>query len=238
MNGRDFLRAANIFPALILLPILLFSSTQQAPASANPLCRWGGKTISVTLVMADGATPVPLLVDTAYFTQSSTPHDENVWDGLLLHMQATDFSPWPEKLRVHQSEGPLLSFLVAKFVPFDLALDRKARSNAGYGFLETVNWQEEPGPYGLFRLTAPPPDPPRRGGLIGKNDVFYARNDAGEISDIVSCRRPSELPYRSCNHLIEGGDTDLQLRYAPEFLADWKRLSVMAADFFECMKKE
>lgn len=203
---------------------------------AAPLCQHGDRSIQLTILPPSGE-PLSLQVGTAYFDQRFIPRDGSSREGLLLKMQATDFAPWPRGLRPHSSEGPMLSYLLTPFLPFDVVADRTARSEAGYRYTEEVTWADAPGPFGLFVPTAPPPPNPQRGQLVGKNDIYISRNVTGVITDIISCRRPGREPFQSCSHLIEAGDMDIQIRYAPEFLPDWERLSSGARDFLNCMVK-
>jgi hypothetical protein len=203
---------------------------------AAPLCQHGDNSITLTILPPSGES-LTLEVSTAYFDQRFIPRDGSTREGLLLWMQATDFAPWPRELRPHTSEGPFLMYLLTPFLPFDVVADRMARTEVGYRYTGEVVWTDAPGPFGLSVPTAPPPPNPQRGGLIGYNDIYISRNVTGTITDIISCRRPGRTPFQSCRHLIEAGDMDIQIIYAPEFLPDWKRLSSGARDFLRCMVK-
>jgi hypothetical protein len=58
------------------------------------------------------------------------------------------------------------------------------------------------------------------------------------ITDVIGCQRPGHTPFQSCDHLIKTGEIDIKLNYAPEFLADWGRLSSGAVQFLDCIKAE
>ena len=203
-------------------------------AHAAPLCQSGDRSIQLTILPPSGK-PLALKVGAAYFDQRAIPRDGSSREGLLLTMQATDFLPWPRGLRPHSSEGPILSYLLTSFLPLDVVSDRKARLNAGYDFTETVIWTDAPGLFGLSVPTAPSPANPRGGPFQGADDIYISRDQAGAITDIISCARPGRTPFQACQHLIEAGEMDINIRYAPEFLPEWKRLSSGARDFLNCM---
>ena len=205
-------------------------------AHAAPLCQSGDRSIQLTILPPSGK-PLALKVGAAYFDQRSIPRDGSSRGGLLLTMQATDFSPWPRGLRPHSSEGPILSYLLTPFLPFDVVVDRMARPEVGYRYTEAVIWTDAPGPFGLSVPTAPAPANPEGGPFLGADDIYISRDQAGAITDIISCARPGRAPFQSCQHLIEAGEMDIKIEYAPEFLPDWKRLSVGAKDFLNCMVK-
>ena len=201
---------------------------------AAPICQSGDKSIQLTILPPSGG-PITLKVGTAYFDQRAIPRDGSSRGGLLLTMQATDFSPWPRGLRPHSSEGPILSYLLTSVRPFDELAEIFVKLNAGYGFTETVIWTDAPGPFGLSVPTAPAPANPEGGPFLGADDIYISRDQVGAITDIISCMRPGRTPFQSCQHFIESGEMDINIRYAPEFLPDWKRLSSGARDFLNCM---
>lgn len=128
-----------------------------------------------------------------------------------------------------------MSLLVSHYLAFDVILDRLAKLEAGYKLSDDVDWIENAGLYGLSRFTDPNPENPKVGRFYDE-DIYFVRSGSGEVSDIITCDRQSDLPYRSCNHRIEGDNADIKIRYPPEFLADWQRISQMSADFFRCME--
>lgn len=138
-----------IWVAAFLAPS--FASTIQAES----ICRYGGKTIDLTLELASDVAPFAITVDTAYFDQRFIPRTGTTRDGLLLRMQATDLSPWPRHLRPHQKEGPYMSLLVSHYLAFDVILDRLAKLEAGYKLSDDVDWIDNKGLYGLSRFTDP-----------------------------------------------------------------------------------
>lgn len=203
-------------------------------AHSAPLCQSGDSSIQLTIMPPSGK-PLPLKVGTAYFDQRSIPQDGSSRGGLLLTMQATDFSPWPRGLRPHSSEGPKLSYLLTSVRPFDELADSMAGLNAGYSYTAEVTSTDAPGPFGLSVPTAPAPANPEGGPFTGRDDIYISRDQAGAITDIISCMRPGRTPFQHCQHFIEAGEMDIQISYAPEFLSDWKRLSTGARDFLNCM---
>ena len=203
---------------------------------ATPICQSGDKSIQLTLLPPSGK-PLTLKVGAAYFDQRSIPRDGSSREGLLLTMQATYFSPWPRGLRPHSSEGPILSYLLTSVRPFDELAEIFVKLNAGYSYTAAVTSTDAPGPFGLSVPTDPPPANPEGGPFLGKDDIYVSRDGAGAISDIISCARPGRTPFHSCKHMIEAGEMDIQIRYAPEFLPDWKRLSTGAKDFLACMQR-
>ena len=203
-------------------------------AHAAPLCQSGDKSIQLTILPPSGE-PLALKVGAAYFNQRSIPQDGSSRGGLLLTMQATDFSPWPRGLRPHSSEGPILSYLLTSVRPFDELAEILVKLNAGYSYTETVIWTDAPGPFGLSVPTVPPPANPEGGPFTGRDDIYISRDQVGAITDIISCMRPGRTPFQSCQHFIESGEMDIQISYAPEFLPEWKRLSYGARDFLNCM---
>lgn len=205
-------------------------------ADAAPICQSGDRSIHLTILPPSGES-LPLKVGAAYFDQRSIPQDGSSREGLLLTLQATDFSPWPRGLRPHSSEGPLLSYLLTPFIPFDALADSKTRMNTGYSNAVAVIWTDDPGPFGLSVPTAPAPAHPEGGPFLGKDDIYISRDQAGLITDIISCSRPGRTPFQHCEHFIEVGEIDISIVYAPEFLPDWKRLSSGASDFLNCMLK-
>ena len=200
---------------------------------AAPICQTGDSSINLSILPPSGE-PLQLKVGAAYFDQRSIPRDGSSRGGLLLAMQATDFAPWPRGKRPHTSEG-LLMYLLTPFLSFDVVVDRKARLNTGYSYEGAVTWVDKPGPFDLSVPTAPTPDNPEGGPFLGKDDLYIVRDQAGVITDIISCARPGRTPFQSCQHLIEVGEMDIQIEYAPDFLPDWKRLSSGARDFLQCM---
>lgn len=178
-----------------------------------------------------------LRVPTEYFDQRFVPVDGGIREGLLLRMQATDFSPWPREIRPHTSEGPLMGYLLTDYLPFDIVADRSARIEAGHRLIGEVEWSRALGPFGLSVLTTPPPEEPRVG-LMRRNDVYVGVDSQDTITDVIRCQRPGRAPFQTCDHLIEAGEIDIKLNYAPEFLADWARLSSGATQFLDCMKGE
>jgi hypothetical protein len=207
-----------------------------SPSLAGAICQHGDRNVHMTLLPPSGA-PLSLTVGSGYFDQRFVPADGGTREGLLLFMQATDFAPWPRGLRPHPSEGPLMMYLLTPFLPFDVVADRKIRMENGFDFSEKMSWSDSHGAFGLIVPLAPPLPAGRRSGLMGQNDIYIARDRAGAITDIISCLRPGRSPFQSCNHMIEAGDMDIQLTYAPEFLPEWQRLSVGAKDFLTCMMK-
>ena len=128
-------------------------------------------------------------------------------------------------------------YLLTPYLPFDVVVDRKARLNAGHGYKGAVVWTDAPGPFGLAVPTAPTPTNPQGGPFLGKDDIYIASNQAGAITDIISCNRPGRTPFQICEHFIEAGEMDIKIAYAPEFLPGWKRLPSGARDFLNCMVK-
>ena len=221
---------AKRIASILCVSLLLAGSASHAA----PICQSGDKSIQLTILPPSGG-PITLKVGTAYFDQRSIPRDGSSRKGLFITMQATDFAPWPRGLRAHISEGPLLIYLLTPFIPFDVVADGKARLNAGYDDTEAVIWADAPGPFGLAVLTAPSPANPRGGPFLGKDDIYISRDHAGAITDIISCLRPGSTPFQLCQHLVESGEMDIQIAYAPEFLPDWKRLTSGARDFLNCL---
>ena len=219
--------------ATILAFCLLLVST---PIHAAPICQNTENSIRQTIIPPSGQ-PLPLKIGSAYFDQRAIPKDGGSREGLLLTMQATDFSPWPRGLRPHSSEGPILSYLLTSIRPFDELAEILVKLNAGYSYTAAVTSTDAPGLFGLSVPTVAPPANPEGGPFFGKDDIYIARDQAGAITDIISCARPGRTPFQSCKHMIEAGEMDIQIRYAPEFLPDWKRLSSGARDFLNCMIK-
>ena len=203
-------------------------------AHAAPLCQSGDRSIQLTILPPSGK-PLALKVGAAYFDQRAIPRDGSSREGLLLTMQATDFSPWPRGLRPHSSEGPILSYLLTSVRPFDELAEILVKLNAGYSYTAVVTSTDAPGPFGLSVPTAPAPAHPEGGPFLGKDDIYISRDQAGMITDIISCNRPGRTPFQHCEHFIEVGEIDISIAYAPEFLPEWKRLSSGARDFLNCM---
>ena len=216
------------------IAIALYAIVSGSPSLADYQCRQGSQVVSLTILLSSGKS-LKLRVPTEYFDQRFVPVDGGVREGLLLRMQATDFSPWPREIRPHTSEGPLMRYLLTEYLPFDTVADRSARIEAGHSLIGEVEWSLAPGPFGLSVLTAPPPEEPRVG-LVGRNDVYVAVDSQDTITDVIRCQRPGRTPFQSCDHLIEAGEIDIKLNYAPEFLADWARLSSGAIQFLDCLE--
>lgn len=119
--------------------------------------------------------------------------------------------------------------------PFDELAQILVKLNAGYSYMAEVTATDAPGPFGLSVPTAPAPANPEGGPFLGADDIYISRDHAGAITDIISCARPGRTPFQACQHLIEAGEMDIQIRYAPEFLPEWKRLSSGASNFLTCM---
>ncbi len=130
-----------------------------------------------------------------------------------------------------------MGYLLTEYQPFDIVADRSARAEAGYSLIGEVEWTRKPGPFGLSVLVAPPPVEVHSA-LMGQKDVFVAVDEQGSITDIIRCERPGRTPFQTCDHLIEAGEIDIKLNYAPDFLAEWARLSADALKFLDCMKRE
>ena len=207
-----------------------------SPSLAGAICQHGDRNVHMTLLPPSGA-PLSLTVGSGYFDQRFVPADGGTREGLLLQMQATDFAPWPRGLRPHQSEGPFMTYLLTPYLPFDVVADRMVRAETGYKLSDKMSWTDSAGAFGLVVPLAPPPPVKMQGGLIDQDDIYIARDRAGAITDIISCLRPGRTPFQSCEHMIEAGDMDILLTYAPELLPDWARLSVDAKDFLTCMMK-
>lgn len=222
----------EIFRTAIAFCIVLSGS--QSMAESN--CRQGAQIVSLILLPAS-KVPIKISVAAEYFDQRSIPADGSTREGLLLRMQATDFSPWPDEVRPHTSEGPLMGYLLTEYQPMDIVADRSARAEAGYSLIGEVEWTQKPGPFGLSVLIAPPPVEVHSA-LMGQKYVYVAVDEQGSITDVIRCERPGRTPFQSCDHLIEAGEIDIKLNYAPEFLADWARLSTGALQFLDCMKGE
>ena len=210
--------------------------TAGSAAHSAPLCQSGGKSIQLTIRPPSGE-PLALKVGTAYFDQRAIPRDGSSREGLLLAMQATDFAPWPRGLRAHISEGPFMMYLLTHYIPFGDLADSMVGLNIGYSFAEAVIWTDAPGPFGLSVPTAPAPANPEGGPFTGRDDIYVSRDQAGAITDIISCMRPGRTPFQLCQHFIESGEMDIQISYAPEFLPEWKRLASGAKEFLACMQR-
>ena len=228
------------YPMSILLrcstPILAICMVFVAFGShATPRCLAGDKSIQLTILPPSGV-PLSLHLGTAYFDQRSIPQDGTTRGALFILMQATDFAPWPPEIRPHTSEGPLLMYLLTPLRTFEEVADARARLNAGYGYAETVVWADAQGPYDLSVPAVPPPAKPEGGPFTGADDIYIARDEVGAMTDIISCARPGRTPFQTCQHLIEAGEMDIKISYAPEFLPDWKRLSTGATEFLRCME--
>ena len=206
------------------------------PLHAAPLCQNDHDSIQLTIVPPSGK-PLLLKVGAAYFDQRSIPQDGTTRGALFILMQATDFAPWPPEIRPHTSEGPLLMYLLTPLRTFEEVADARARLNAGYGYAETVVWADAQGPYDLSVPAVPPPAKPEGGPFTGADDIYIARDEVGAMTDIISCARPGRTPFQTCEHLIEVGEIDIKIAYAPEFLPDWKKLSAGASEFLRCMEK-
>lgn len=215
--------------------LAFFIFTAGFAAHAAPLCQSEGKSIQLTILPPSGK-PLLLNVGSAYFDQRFIPKDGSSREGLFLRMQATDFAPWPRGLRPHTSEGPLLRYLLTRYIPFDDLADSMAGLNIGYSYAEAVIWTDAPGPFGLSVPTAPAPANPERGPFTGRDEIYISRDQAGAITDIISCMRPGRTPFQLCQHFIESGEMDIKISYAPDFLPDWKRLSFEAKKFLACMQ--
>lgn len=206
-----------------------------SPSSAKPDCRDGARNVRIALLLPSGGV-WPLSVASDYFDQRFIPADLGSRDGLLLRMQATDFSPWPRGIRPHISEGPFMSYLLTNYLPFEEVADRAARQESGHNIFGTVEITRTPGPFGLTVLTVPPPKGKYYAGPLEEHDVYVAVDGQGSTTDIIRCSRPGLTPYQLCEHMIETGEMDINLAYAPEFLSDWARLSAGAIEFLDCMK--
>ena len=218
-----------------VVSLLFFGSA----ALGDNLClRGDGDAVEITLQVSERAVPVVLRVDLGYFDQRFVPRSGSRRDGLLLSMQASDFAPWPNEVRPHQSEGPFMSYLISNFLDFELIAQRYTSNTLGYRVTDDISWIDSRGPYGLLSLVAPDAVQTRTGALVGDHDVFFSRDADGAISDVIKCLLPGETPFQLCSHLIDNGDEDIKLSYAPEFLPEWRRLSQNAKMFFRCMQAD
>ena len=129
-----------------------------------------------------------------------------------------------------------MSYLLTNYLPFEEVADRAARQESGHNIFGTVEITRTPGPFGLTVLTVPPPKGKYYAGPLEEHDVYVAVDGQGSTTDIIRCSRPGLTPYQLCEHMIETGEMDINLAYAPEFLSDWARLSAGAIEFLDCMK--
>lgn len=143
---------AKRIASILCVSLLLAGSASHAA----PICQSGGNSINLTILPPSGE-PLSVKVGAAYFDQRAIPRDGSSREGLLLKMQATDFSPWPRGLRPHSSEGPILSYLLTSVRPFDELAEILVKLNAGYSYTAAVTSIDAPGPFGLSVPTDLPP---------------------------------------------------------------------------------
>lgn len=102
--------------------------------------------------------------------------------------------------------------------------------------LGTAEWVLTSGPFGLYTLFGPPPEGTHAVPWTRRNDLYVAVDGQNSTTDIIRCLRPERTTFQTCDHLIEAGEIDIELYYAPEFLSDWARLSSGAIEFLERLK--
>lgn len=75
----------------------------------------------------------------------------------------------------------------------------------------------------------------KRENPIPSQYVYLARNEQGNVSDIISCSFKSKEHYRPvCNHKFNNNGLNYSLSYNQEnFLSQWKEQRARAIEFIE-----
>lgn len=189
--------------------------------------------LTLFLELQPGAEKVRLSIPRGYFDPRLTLRDNRTRRGQVLRIHGESFEPWPPELLPIHKYGPYVGFLLTEYNPLDQVAKRLADLYLGYSILDPPEYSIVDAEFGLETLVSD--KVPYIDYDVYKMDLFLARNDDGQITDVITCTKPGSVPYPGCQNYMESPLVDFKIRYSRELLEHWQTLSRNARAFVSCI---
>ena len=189
--------------------------------------------LTVFLEFQPGAERVKLSIPRGYFDPRLTLRDNRTRRGQGLRIHGERFEPWPPELLPTRRAGPYVGFLLTEYNPLDRVAEKLSTNYLGYSITDPPIYRVEDAVLGLETLVSD--EPPRRDFDVFQKDLFIARNDDGQITDVITCKKPGSVPFPGCRQYMESPLVDFSFYYSRELLEHWQILSRNARAFVSCI---
>lgn len=229
-------------PALILTTTSLISDET---ALYDPSTFVSGKfvcpidrTENITLLMElhPGDERFPVSIPRGYFDRRFSLKNYSIKQAQGLRIHGEQFEPWPRGLLPKSQVGPYIGMLLTDYIPLEELARVKADLSLGYRKTNRPEYKITDAVYGLETLMSDAP--PYRVYDVFRYDLYIARNENGDIMDVITCNKPASVPYPGCQQYIETSLMDIKIRYSRGLLKHWQALSKNARTFVNCITSE
>ncbi|WP_170328947.1 hypothetical protein [Ruegeria arenilitoris] len=192
--------------------------------------------LTVILELQPGAEKVRLSIPSGYFDPRVKLRDNTTRRGQVLRIHGEGFTPWPPELLPKRQEGPYVGILLTDYIPMDDLAVHHASLIRGYTATNVPEFYAVDSILGLETLVsdAPPFRDPETN-VYSDTDLHISRNSSGQITDVITCKKPGSVPYPGCRHYMESPLVDFDIGYSLKLLPHWQDMSNNARAFVSCI---
>ncbi|TMV02602.1 hypothetical protein FGK63_20455 [Ruegeria sediminis] len=192
--------------------------------------------LTVFLEFQPGAEKVRLSIPRGYFDPRLKLRDNTTRRGQVLRIHGESFTPWPPELLPKRQEGPYVGMLLTDYIPIDDLAVHHASLVRGYTATNVPEFYAVESILGLETLVsdAPPYIDPETS-AYSDTDLHISRNARGQITDVITCKKPGSVPYPGCQHYMDSPLVDFKIRYSLNLLPHWQDMSRNARAFVSCI---
>ena len=191
--------------------------------------------LTLFLEFQPGDEKIKLSIPRGYFDPRITLQNNRTRRGQVLRIHGERFEPWPPELLPIHLAGPYVGFLLTEYNPMDQVAEQFAGDYLGYKPTDIPKFRVVESIFGLETLVSdePPVRPVEYN--VFQSDLFIARDENGQITDVITCKKPGSVPSPGCAAYMESPLVDFQIGYSRELLPYWQTLSRNARAFVSCI---
>ncbi len=192
--------------------------------------------LTVFLELQPGAEKVRLSIPRGYFDPLLKLRDDTTREGQVLRVHGERFTPWPPELLLKRQEGPYVGILLTDYRPMVTVAEHFATQVRGYTVADVPDFNAVDSILGLETLVsdAPPYRDPETS-VYNDTELYISRNSSGQITDVITCKKPGSIPYPGCRHYMESPLVDFDIDYSLKLLPHWQHMSRNARAFVSCI---
>lgn len=192
--------------------------------------------LTLFLEFEPGEERVRLSIPRGYFDPRLKLRDNTTREGQVLRVHGESFTPWPPELLPKRQEGPYVGMLLTDYRSMDTVAEHFATQVRGYTVADVPDFYAVESILGLETLVsdAPPFRDPETS-AYSDTELYISRNSSGQITDVITCKKPGSVPYPGCQHYMDSPLVDFKIRYSLNLLPHWQHMSRNARAFVSCI---